>query len=51
VRTSESASEAEVPLVSDGNRDGNDDSHQRADPAVDSRLLSRISPELGIRYT
>ena len=28
--------------ISDGNRDGNDSSHQRPDTAVDSHLLSRI---------
>jgi hypothetical protein len=37
--------------ISDGNRDGNDCSRQRPDAAVDSRVLSHIPPELGIRYT
>jgi hypothetical protein len=32
----------EVGGYLDGNRDGNDNSHQRPDAAVDSHLLSRI---------
>lgn len=38
-------------VISDGNRDGNDGSHQRPGAVVDSQLLSHIRPELGIRYT
>ena len=37
--------------LSDGNREGNDRSRQRPDAAVDSHVLSRVSPQLGIRYT
>ena len=37
--------------TSDGNRDGNDGSRQRPEAAVNTRLLSHIQPELGIRYT
>jgi hypothetical protein len=36
--------------ISDGNRDGNDGSRQRPETAVNSRVLSHIEPELGIRY-
>jgi hypothetical protein len=43
--------EAGGPPVSDGNHDGNDGSRQRPDAAVNSHVLSRILPELGIRYT
>ena len=37
--------------MSDGNRDGNNGSHQRPEAAVNSHVLSQIRPELGIRYT
>jgi hypothetical protein len=37
--------------ISDGNGDGNDCSRQHPDAAADSRVLSHIPPELGIRYT
>jgi len=37
--------------MSGGNHDGNDGSRQRPDAAVNSRVLSQIRPELGIRYT
>ena len=37
--------------ISDGNRDGNDGSRQRHETAVNSRVLSHIQPEMGIRYT
>ena len=45
------AAEAEGSLVSDDNHDGNDGSRRRPDAAVNSHVLSRIRPELGIRYT
>jgi hypothetical protein len=35
--------------TSDGNRDGNDGSHQRPEAAMNNRVLSHIEPDLGIR--
>jgi hypothetical protein len=37
--------------ISDGNRDGNDGSHQRPEASVNNHVLSYVWPELGIRYT
>ena len=37
--------------ISDGNRDGNGGSRQRIEAAMNSHVLSKIWPELGIRYT
>ena len=37
--------------ISDDNRDGNGDSRQRTEAAVNSHVLQHIRPELGIRYT
>ena len=34
-----------------GNREGNDGNHQSTQAVLNSRLPSRISPKLGIRYT
>jgi hypothetical protein len=36
---------------SEGNRDGNNGSRQQPEAAINSQLLSRISSDLGIRYT
>jgi hypothetical protein len=37
--------------MSDGNRDGNNASRQRPKAALNSRVLSPIRSELGMRYT
>jgi hypothetical protein len=50
--TATKVDEAEGPLdISDGNRDGNDGAHRQPRATVNSQLLSRVLPELGIRHT
>jgi hypothetical protein len=38
-------------VISDGNRDDNDNNHQRPDATVTTTCQQHVQPEPGIRYT